>query len=193
MLVWLAVPLVSSWKEGDFSKSSHAPKSAAVPSFSVLTPLNSSLLPCYLPQLFLIPFLHQTLLCAFFSFGIPSLKEIRGERETLTDLCQIAMHSFSLPFETGDVEARNLFQDAAKWRKDWKYSFFATVELHCVLLEILSVIPTAKFTFVTAILDGSVDDFLLVMGSAPGWDVLDFIGGMKCPPLKGSEHRLCLE
>jgi hypothetical protein len=36
------------------------------------------------------------------------------EKEALTDLCQIGMHSFSLPFETGQVEARNLFHDAAK-------------------------------------------------------------------------------
>lgn len=125
-LVWLAVPLVYSWREVDFSKSSHAPSSAAVSSFSVLTPQNSSLLPYHSPQLFLIPFLHQILPSAFFSVGIPSLKEISGaEKETVSDLCRIGKHSFSLPFETGQVEARNLFQDATEWLKDRKYSFFS--------------------------------------------------------------------
>jgi len=83
-----------------------------------LTPPKSSLLPYHPPKLFLIPFLSQILLSAFFSVGIPCLKEIGGggggEKEALTDLCQIGVHSFSLPFETGQVEARNLFQDVAK-------------------------------------------------------------------------------
>jgi len=52
---------------------------------------------------------------------------VGGEKEALTDLCQIGVHSFSLPFETGQVEARKFVSGCCKMTERLKIFFFC----HC--------------------------------------------------------------